>query len=176
MKEELELRILDVDVNKVIDKLEKMGAEKVGDWHYIRYIYDTKPFDDDKWIRLRSNGEEITLTYKNFANDSIDGVKELEIGVSDLQKTKEFLEILGYEHISFQENKRIRYMYNDIEIDIDTWPYLNAYVEVEANSKDKVIEIVDELKVYGSEVTAKNVQSIYLEKGYTKEDLNDLHF
>ena len=176
MKDELELRILDIDVNKVVQKLEALGAEKVGDWYYKRYVYDTKPYHEDKWIRLRTNGEETTLTYKEYIKDSVDGVKELEIIVSDLDKTIEILKVLGYEFRSVQENKRIRYIYDGIEIDIDTWPDLNPYVEVEASTKEKVDYMVNILKEYGSIVTAKNIQSIYMEKGYTKEMLNNLEF
>ncbi len=176
MKEELELRILNVDTNKIINKLEELNAIKKGDWFYKRIIYDTKPVDENKWIRLRSNGEEVTLTYKNYSNSSVDGVQELEIIVSDLDKTKEMLKILGYEPRSYQENKRTRYMVDDIEIDIDQWPGLNPYVEVEAPTKEKVEYMINMLKEYGTEVTGKNAQTLYKDNGYSKEDLNNLRF
>ena len=176
MNNELELRILDVDVTKVIKKLNSLGAKKVGSWDYTRYIYDTNPVDENKWIRLRFDGKKTELTYKNYRSNLIDGVEELEIEVSDLEKANQFLEILGYTHRSVQQNKRIRYMLDDVEIDIDTWPHLNPFVEVEGPTVDKVNKTIDLLKEFGSEVTGKNVQSIYLEKGYTKEDLNNLYF
>ncbi len=176
MNNELELRILDVDIDESIGKLEEIGAEKIGDWYYKRYVYDTKPCDDDKWIRLRTNGIETTLTYKEYNNESIDGVKELEIVVSDLEDTIKMLEVLGYTPRSIQENKRIRYMYEGVEIDIDSWPYLNPYIEVEAKTKEDVERVVEILKPLGSKVTALNNQSIYREKGFTKEQLNNLKF
>ena len=176
MDNELELRILDINVDAVISKLEKLGAKKVGDWNYTRYIYDTKPYDEDKWIRLRTNGTKTELTYKDYTDDSIKGVKELEIEVSDLEKTKQLLEILGYSYRSIQQNKRIRYMYDDTEIDIDTWPHLNTYVEIEAPTIEKVNKMINILKEFGSEVTGKNVQDIYEDQGHKKSDLNDLHF
>jgi adenylate cyclase class 2 len=176
MNNELELRILDVDVKKVEKKLKSLGATKVGSWNYTRYIYDTNPVDENKWIRLRYDGKKTELTYKNYKSNLIDGIEELEIEVSDLEKTKQFLEILGYSYRSVQQNKRIRYMLDDVEIDIDTWPHLNTFVEVEGPSVDKVNKIIDYLKEFGSEVTGNNVQTIYMDKGYTKEDLNNLHF
>lgn len=176
MNDELELRILDVDVEKITKKLESMGATKVGDWNYTRYVYDTKPVDENKWIRLRTDGNKTELTYKCFTDDSIDGVKELEIQVSDFEKTKEFMEILGYSYRSVQQNKRTRYMYNDVEIDIDTWPHLNTFAEVEGPTSEKVNEVIELLKEYGSEVTGKNVQTIYEDNGFTLEDLNNLFF
>ena len=176
MNEELELRILDVNINEVIEKLESINAKKVGSWYYKRYIYDTKPYDNNKWIRLRTNGIETTLTYKEYNNESIDGVKELEIVVSNLDNTIKMLEVLGYMPRSIQENKRIRYMYEGVEIDIDTWPHLTPYIEVEGSTKEEVEKIIDILKPLGSKVTALNVQSIYEENGFTKEDLNNLKF
>ena len=176
MNNELELRILDVDTKKVMEKLEELGAKKIGDWHYKRYVYDTKPYVKDKWIRLRTNGIETTLTYKEYNSESIDGVKELEIIVSDLNKTLQILEILGYKPRSIQENKRIRYMLDEVEIDIDTWPHLKPYVEVEAKTKKEVDSVIEILKEYGSCVTALNAQGIYEKNGFTQEDLNNLKF
>ena len=176
MKDELELRILDVDKQKVIEKLESLGAKKIGDWHYKRYVYDTKPYAKDKWIRLRTNGVKTTLTYKEYNDESIDGVKELEIVVSSFENTIKMLEVLGYKPRSVQENKRIKYMLDDVEIDIDTWPHLNSYVEVEAKTKEEVKKVVDILKEYGSRITALNVQKIYEQNGFTQDDLNNLKF
>ena len=146
MNNELELRILDVNVDEAIKKLESINAEKVGDWYYKRYIYDTKPFDDNKWIRLRTNGIETTLTYKEYNNEAVDGVKELEIIVSNLDNTIKMLEVLGYKPRSIQENKRIRYIYEGVEIDIDSWPYLNPYIEVEAKTKEEILKTIDVCK------------------------------
>ena len=161
MKDELELRILDVDKDKVIQKLESLGAKKEGDWYYKRYVYDTKPYDEDKWIRLRTNGIETTLTYKEYLNDTIDGVKELEIIVSSFDNTIKMLEILGYIPRSIQENKRIRYMLDDVEIDIDTWPHLNPYVEFEGNSEEQIKEVVEMLGLDYSKCITENAQDIY---------------
>ena len=67
-------------------------------------------------------------------------------------------------------------MYDDTEIDIDTWPHLNTYVEIEAPTIEKVNKMINILKEFGSEVTGKNVQDIYEDQGHKKSDLNDLHF
>ena len=91
-------------------------------------VYDIKPFKENKWIRLRTDGFKTTLTIKEYTSSKIDGVKELEIEVSDMEKTNLILEELGYKKRSVQENKRTRYILNDVEIDIDTWPYLKTFV------------------------------------------------
>ncbi len=63
---------------------------------------------------------ELKLTIKEIKNDKIDGTEELEIEVSDFSKTNSILNELGYTHRAYQENKRTRYIYERIEISIDT--------------------------------------------------------
>lgn len=58
------MRILEVNVSETIKMLDNLGATKVGDWNYKRYVYDTKPVSENKWIRLRTSGEKTALTYK----------------------------------------------------------------------------------------------------------------
>ena len=118
MKYEIEARLLEVDVDNFTQKLNQAGATKVGDWLQIRNCYDFTPVKENSWIRLRTNGEETTLTIKEIESAKIDGTKESEIVVSDFDATDEILNKLGYKARSRQENRRIRYMLNDVEIDI----------------------------------------------------------
>lgn len=176
MNIEYESRILEVDIQKTIDKLKSLNASFVGEYNYTRYVYDTKPVRKNKWIRLRSDGKKTTLTFKEFKSKSIDGTNELEIEVSDLDKTKEFLKILGYTPRSIQENKRTRYNLNGVEIDIDSWPFIPSFIEVEGKNEMEVSKIINILKDCGKEVTNLDVQGIYEKYGYKKEDINYLSF
>ena len=58
MKTEYEIRVLETDKEKLIDKLEELGAKKVGEFNQKRYVYDLNPVQENKWIRLRTNGKE----------------------------------------------------------------------------------------------------------------------
>ena len=66
---EYEVRILEIDKDIFIKKLEKLKAEKVGDFFQRRYVYDFNPVVKGKWIRLRTNGDESTLTIKNIGTE-----------------------------------------------------------------------------------------------------------
>ena len=153
MHTEIEERILEINKEKVIKKLENLGAEKAGEWLQRRYTYDFIPKREGEWLRLRTNDEETTLTYKRVESSSIDGTKELEIKVSDFEETNEMLKILGYTPKTYQENKRIRYYLNDVEIDIDTWPMIPTYLELEASSIEKIKELEDLLEIDKSKIT-----------------------
>lgn len=177
MNIEIEERVLEVDVEKTIAKLESLGAKKVGEWHQKRFVYDFNPIRENEWIRLRTNGEKVTLTYKNIEDVSLDGTKELEIEVEDFEKTNELLKILGYEPKAYQENKRIRYFLNGTEIDIDFWPLIPAYMEIEGKSKAEVGEIERLLEIDKEKITYLNCFDIYKEiYGIDSSKIKELKF
>ena len=67
MNTEIEVRILDIDKDDLISKLEENNAEFIGDWLQVRYVYDFKPIDPHKWIRLRTNGiTNIGVNYPRY--------------------------------------------------------------------------------------------------------------
>ena len=71
MKTEYEVRVLEIDKDELIRKLESLNATKVGEFNQKRYVYDTIPKENGKWIRLRTNGKETTLTFKDVTSISI---------------------------------------------------------------------------------------------------------
>ena len=161
MHTEIEERILEIDTDKVIKKLEELGATKKGEWFQKRYTYDFTPKRENQWLRLRTNGVETTLTYKNVETRELDGTKELEIVVSDFEETNQLLKIMGYTPRSFQENLRTRYYLDHIEIDIDTWPMIPTYMELEGPSVEKIKELEDLLEVDKSKITTLFADEIY---------------
>ena len=163
MNIEYEVRVLEIDESEIIKKLEQLGAKKVGEWEQKRYVYDTNPINENAWFRLRTNGTETTLTYKNVEKNTIDGTHELEIVVSDFDKTNDMLELMGYHHRGYQENKRIRYILDGIEIDLDSWPLIPTYMEIEGNNEDEVNNILTKLNIPKEKITCLNCQDIYKE-------------
>jgi adenylate cyclase class IV len=71
--------------------------------------------------------------------------KEIDVEVSDFDKTKKIIEATGVIFNRKQETLREEWEYKDAQITIDSWPGLNVYSEIEANSEEKVKEISDEL-------------------------------
>ena len=161
MHTEYELRVLDIDTEKVIKKLEELGAEKIAEFNYKRRVYNFHPAVEHKWIRLRTDGKRTTLTIKKLESFEIDGTKELEIEVSDFEETNLVLNELGYTAHTYQENKRIRYMLNGVELDIDSWPYIPTYLEIEGKSEEAVKEMVKLLEVDENKITSIDVQGVF---------------
>lgn len=166
MDTEYEVRILEIDVEDVIKRLEKIKALKEWDLLQQRYVYDFIPKVDNKWLRLRTNGEKTTLTIKEIVTSDIDGTRELEIEVDDFEKTNMILNELGYEARSYQENRRVQYKYDGVEIDIDYWPLIPTYLEIEGPTEEKVYEILELLGYNKEECTTRDVEGIYSDYGY----------
>src|SRR3989338_11672972 len=103
--EEFEIKFLEVDVPELEKKLLSIGAEKVGEYDYKRTIFDYPDLRMNKreaCLKLRTDGKETTLTYKERlgvkSNDTSlpdEGMKEIEIAVDDYQKTYDLLISIG---------------------------------------------------------------------------------
>ncbi len=164
MKTEYELRVLEIDVEQIVKLLKDLGAKKTEEMKYKRYVFYTNKKKDNEWIRLRTDGKNSTITYKKIDNEvNIEGTKELEIEVDDFEKSKHLLEIMGFEIKGYQENNRIRYILDGVEIDIDTWPLIPTYLEIEGENEEKVLGILNLLKVDKNKVTYLNCGTIYKE-------------
>ena len=174
---EIEERVLEINPEEIIKKLEAVNATKVGEWNQRRYVYDFNPIRENEWIRLRTNGKSTTLTYKNIEKNSIDGTKELEVEVSDFDETNQLLNVLGYNPKGYQENKRIRYILNSVEVDIDFWPLIPPYLEIEATSVDDIRKIEELLEIDKNKITTLNCQDIYKDiYGINIKEIKELKF
>lgn len=174
MHTEYEVRILEIDREQVIKKLEELGAEFQWDRIQRRYVYDFIPKIEGKWIRLRTNGEKSTLTIKNLVSSLIDGTQELEIEVDNFERCHLILKELGYEAKGYQENKRCQYLLNGVEIDIDSWPLIPTYLEIEGASEEIVYHTASLLGFTKEECVTRNVEGIYLDYGFDLNEIYDL--
>lgn len=160
---EYEVRVLEIDKDELVKKIEKLGAKKIADFNYKRRIYNFNPAVPQKWIRLRTDGNKTTLTIKKLESLEIDGTKEMEIEVSDFEETNKILNELGYNSHTYQENKRTRYVLNDVELDIDSWPYIPTYLEIEGKDEKSVKDMIKLLEVDESKITSIDVQGVFRE-------------
>jgi adenylate cyclase class 2 len=144
--EEIEAKFLDVDVEDLREKLKSLGAHLVGSYDYRRKLFDYPDYRLDNthaWIRLRDEGEHVTLTYKERLGAGEGqfgdlGMKEIEVIVSDFDQTESFLKAIGLIEKRYEENRRERWVWDGIVFDIDTWPLIPTYLEIEGSSWEAV--------------------------------------
>lgn len=175
MHTEYEVRILEIDSKEVIKKLESLNAQFQWDCLQQRYVYDFKPKENGRWIRLRTNGKKTTLTIKNIVSSNIDGTQELEIEVDNFERCHLILKELGYEAKSFQENRRRQYLLNGVEVDIDDWPLIPTYLEIEGPSEDAVYNALEVLGFSKKDIVTKDVQNIYKDYDIDIEKIDNLN-
>ena len=63
--------------------------------------------------------------------------------------------------MKFNVDKRIQYILNNVEIDIDSWPMIPTYMEIEGSSKEDIMNLKQLLNVDNNKVTALNCDDIY---------------
>ena len=174
MHTEYEVRVLEINPEEMIQRLEKLHAEFEWDRIQRRYVYDFIPKEEKKWIRLRTNGDKTTLTIKNLVTSKIDGTQELEVVVDDFERTNLILKELGYVAKGYQENRRIQYLLNGVEIDIDSWPHIPTYLEIEGQSEAAVYNALEALGFTREDCTSTDVEGIYSGYGYNLENISEL--
>lgn len=161
MNKEYEVTILEIN-NSFESKLKKLGAKLVSDSMQKRYVYDVVPFNPNKWIRLRTNGDKTTLTVKEVKDkNEIGGTEEIEIIVDSFDNTNNLLESLGYMSRNYQENYRKMYILNNVEISIDSWPMIPTYAEIEGKCEKDVLDTLKLLGYTENDYTTLDVVSIY---------------
>ena len=172
---EYEAKVLDIDPQSIADRIVHCGGQDLGERLLRRFVYDLTPAQDNKWIRLRDNGTETTLTVKEIKHDGIDGTHELEITVDDFNTTNTILEQLGFHAKAYQENRRRSFILGAARLEIDTWPRIPPYLEIEAASKEQVIAIASQLGFEESELTTESTTEIYRHHGIDLTTINQLH-
>lgn len=139
MPDEIEVKILEINPAYVISRLESIGAQKILEARLkIReYDYPDGSLGKDKSIlRIRSEGNNVVLCYKQrIVKSDFKISDEHQVFVSDLEEAGVIFEKLGFKRIGDKEKDRISYLQGDIHYDIDKWPRIPAYMEVEAPSK-----------------------------------------
>lgn len=146
--QEYEVKFLNIDVAALEQQLVSVGATQQGEYFYRRRIFDYPDLRLDKagsWLRLRDEGDKVTLSFKKRLgikgqDESDDGMEEHETIVSDFDTTGSILESVGLVEKFYQENRRVRWVKDDIEFDIEYWPMLEPYLEIEAPSEERVQE------------------------------------
>ena len=184
--EEIEVKFLNIDPEAIQKKFADIGAKKSGEYFYRRRVFDYPDWRLDKqgaWLRLRDEGDRITLSFKqrlgiksHDGSESDDGMEEVEIIVDDFDKTALLLVRIGFVEKHYAENKRIRWVKDEVEFDIDTFPELEPYLEIEARSWEKIDEAILWLDLNPADKKIFSANQIYALKGINVADYARITF
>lgn len=148
MKTEIETRFLEIDVPALTQQLTELGAVDRGEIMLNDIIfYDPELLWQSlgKFVRLRKKGDVVTLTYKHTSSHTIDGTQEVEFAVSDMHAARAFVEAIGLAAYRTVEKKRHTFTLDAVSVDIDSWPKIPPYVELEGDSIEEVRAVAEKL-------------------------------
>lgn len=174
---EYEARVLEVDPERVARLILDKGGTDLGEVLQRRYVYDLVPEGDvSRWVRLRDTGERVTLAVKEIVSDAIDGTRETETEVGDFETANVLLGKLGYTAKAYQENRRHSFVLEGARLEIDSWPRIPPYLEVEADSREEVVRVAALLGYAEEELTGENTVKLYTRYGIDLSAIEDLRF
>ena len=122
------------------------------------------------WLRVRDEGDKITMSLKIVDGDKIENQKEIQLNIDSFENAVEFLKTIGCEKKAYQESKRELWKLNNVEITIDEWPFLLPFVEIEGKSEEEVKGVANKLKFDYSKAKFCAVDALYAEKYGISED------
>ncbi len=167
MQTEIEAKFLDIDAGKLRGLLKDCGATLIHPERLMRrknFDYpDSRLEKIGGWIRVRDEGDKVTLSYKQLVDRTIQGTKEISLTVEDFDKISNFLLAIGFDNKSYQETKRERWDFNGVEVTIDTWPWIPTFVELEGVNETKLKEVAVKLGLDWDKAIHGSVETAYQE-------------
>ena len=178
MKIEFEATFTNVDKNEVRDRLKKAGAILEKPEFLQKRVTFNFPIGyerTDGWLRVRDEGDKITMIIKIIDGEKIENQKEIGLNVDDFSEAVEFLETIGCRKKSYQETKRELWILDDVEITIDHWPFLDPLVEVEGKSEEAVKNVSEKLGFDYAQAFFGCVSPLYAKKYNVAEEFVNNH-
>ncbi|MFH1188766.1 MAG: class IV adenylate cyclase [bacterium] len=185
--QEIEVKFLNIDIGVVQRRLEYIGAKKDGEYFQRWKVFDYPDWRLDKdgsWLRLRDEGDgRITLTFKKrlgmqsregAINDL--GMEEIELQIDSFDNAVCLFAKIGFIEKHYAEKRRIRWKKDDTEFDIDIYPELEPYLEIETTSWDKIDEAIEILGFDQQDKKIFSANQVYALKGIKVADLERITF
>ena len=144
----------------------------------LRYI---KKFHNNnkKWIRVRQTNDKTTIAVKHILapnKTNLQQMQETEIEVPSIKEANNLLEALGFSYKSYQEKERITYLLDGYEIDIDTWPGIPTYFEIEGKSEQDLEIILNKLGYSMKDTVSCTADQIYENYGLSMFNTREIKF
>ena len=172
LMKEIELKILNVDVPAMRRKLKKLGLKRVMKptlLHEIHFISENFRGKGSRasLFRLRKEGGRsfLTVKAKRRKDKRFDVRQETEVSVSDFEKTKKILEAVGFKILREREKFREEYKGKGVKVEIDSYPKIKPYAEVEGNDKKTVLKFLSTLGYSLKDTTNKTATGVLKEAG-----------
>jgi len=171
MAYEIETKVLDIDTGKIKEKLVSLGAVKKQetrlsvDWYQVK---GEKEGGANWFLRIRSNSEgkhEVTWKAKSVAVGISKQQEEINFLIAEPEKIADLFGKLGLEKYAHQEKDRTSFVLKDWLIEIDQYPGMPPFLEIEGKSEEHIKEAIKLLGLEGNRTWPKGerilIQEVY---------------
>ncbi|MCX6796882.1 MAG: CYTH domain-containing protein [Candidatus Doudnabacteria bacterium] len=168
---EIEVKILNIDSDGIVKALESIGARKIQDTKLMVQWFRKDGFkeDQDPWflrIRLNSEGKtEVTWKSRPEKVGIAKKVREINFAADDPGILANFFEAIGLVKYAYQEKFRKSWDYKDWRFDLDQYPNMPAYLEIEGRDEEHIKEAIGLLNL-GNHQTSAEGERVLIQKEY----------
>lgn len=140
---EYEVKFFPINLEEMRYRLQNSGASLKTPERLMRrcvFAADANEGMTCTYVRVRDEGNKVTMSAKQHATDGkMASQKEYETVVKDFDTTRQILLSAGLVQTGFQENKRETWAMPDgTLVELETWPRLPNYLEIEGKSEEAV--------------------------------------
>lgn len=170
MQQEVEIKILDVNVDNLVKILLQKGGKKIGQYKLIVDWYRPigEKLGEENWfLRIRTYSDERSeMTWKGISTKgaSSRSHKEINIQLNDPESFGDLLCEIGLEKYAHQEKDRQSWVLGDMKIDIDTYPQMPTYAEIEGNTDEAIVQAIELLQLQSREKSTEGERILIMEK------------
>jgi len=140
--QEIEVKILEINREKIEQTLKGLGAKKVFDGDIQTFFFDFKDGRIDKAkdvLRLKTEQDKSEVTYKKVhETQTAKKAQEFTVEVSNLEMMKKILENLGLTITESMQKHRVSYTLVHTRFDMDryfgSYDYIPEFMEIEAEN------------------------------------------
>lgn len=177
MQTEIEAKFIKIDKDEIRARLQDLGATLVCEERLMRrktFDFPNKTlFKKRAYIRVRDEGDKVTTTFKCVEGEGVHGTKELEAVVSGFDDMCAIYERLGLKEKSYKETRREEWELDGVRVTIDSWPWVEPFVELEGESEAALKAVADKLNFTWDEALFGTVEVVYQEKyDVSQEEIN----
>ncbi|WP_040193068.1 class IV adenylate cyclase [Clostridium culturomicium] len=179
--QEIETRIIKIDVNKIKEKLINLGCKKVKDENQINNLYDfpdRRMLNKKGYARIRiveDNLNNVVVNYmttkKLLSQEKYKIMEENEVIIDNSTIGAQIFTSLGLELVESIKKHRESYQFKTslIEIDINDPSFCPfPYLEIEGTNEDEIKEIVALLGYTMEDTTSKTIYELLQSEGIVK--------
>jgi adenylate cyclase, class 2 len=183
---EYEVKFFPVDLDNLRTQLKEAGASLKHPERLMRrclFSAEANLGMSCTYVRVRDESNKVTMSAKLHPTDGqIASQKEYETIVDSFEAAQSILLAAGLKQTGFQENKRETWQMSDgTLIELETWPELPNYIEIEGNSEEAVKDAADLLGFDWDEHIVQSNDYLYslhhnIDRETALKRFSELHF